>query len=82
MSSRAMLADELAEALWPDQGGREYHTRAPVAKVDGATAYVRLRGASELTPCSMLAGAAPKAGDLALVLAMPSGCVVLGTIKR
>jgi hypothetical protein len=77
-----MLADELAEALWPDQGGREHHTRAPVAKVDGATAYVRLRGAAELTPCSMLAGAAPKAGDLALVLAMPSGCVVLGTIQR
>lgn len=81
MSSRAMLADELAAALWPDKEAREYHTRAPVAKVDGATAYVRLRGASELTPCGVLAGASPKAGDLALVLVMPSGCVVLGTIE-
>lgn len=76
------LADKLAEALWPEQEAREYHTRAPVRRVSGSTAYVRLRGATEDTPCGVLAGAAPKAGDLALVLVMPSGCIVVGTIQR
>lgn len=81
MPSRADLADELAAALWPDGGtAREYHTRAPVQSVSGSTVNVLLRGSSEPTPCAKLASASPKAGDLALVLMLPSGGVVIGTI--
>lgn len=77
---KGTLADELARALWPDEPAREYHTRAPVLSVDGATVNVLLRGSPEPTPCSRLASCSPKAGDLALVLMMPSGGVVIGTI--
>ena len=44
------LADELARALWPESGPREYHTRAPVRSVSGGTVNVLLRGADEPTP--------------------------------
>lgn len=81
MPSRADLADELAAALWPDAGtAREYHTRAPVQSVSGSTVNVLLRGATTATPCAKLAGVSPKAGDVALVLMLPSGGIVLGTI--
>lgn len=74
------LADELARALWPETGPREYHTRAPVRSVSGGTVNVLLRGADEPTPCAKLSGVSVKAGDIALVLMLPSGGIVLGTI--
>ena len=74
------LADELARALWPGHGPREYHTRAPVRSASGGTVNVLLRGADEPTPCAKLSGVSAKAGDIALVLMLPSGGIVLGTI--
>lgn len=75
------MADELAGVLWPDDGeAREYHTRGKVQGVSGGKVDVLLRGAQAATPCGKLAGCEPKAGDIALVLVMPSGCVVLGVL--
>lgn len=76
----ANLADELAAALWPDPAPRESHTRAPVESVDGSTVTVLLRGSSEPTPCAKLSHVTAKAGDVALVLMLPSGGIVIGTI--
>ena len=80
MTPSGELADRLAAALWPDRPAADYHTRAPVLSVEGSTVNVRLRGSTEPTPCSKLASCSPKAGDTALVLVMPAGCVVLGII--
>ena len=77
----ANLADQLAAALWPESGPREYHTRAPVQSVSGSTVYVLLRGSATATPCAKLSGVSPKAGDVALVLMLPSGGIVLGIIE-
>lgn len=75
------MSDELAGVLWPDGGqAHEYHTRGRVQGVSGGKVNVLLRGSQTATPCGKLAGCDPKAGDIALVLVMPSGCVVLGVI--
>ena len=75
------MADELAGVLWPDDGeAREYHTRGKVQGVTADEVEVRRRGTQAATPCGKLAGCEPKAGDIALVLVMPSGCVVLGVL--
>ena len=75
------MADELAGVLWPDDGeAREYHTRGKVQGVSGGEADVPLRGSQAAPPCGKPAGCEPKAGDIALVLVMPSGCVVLGVL--
>ena len=76
----ANLADQLAAALWPESSAREYHTRAPVQSVSDSTVYVLLRGSTVATPCSKLSGVSPKVGDVALVLMLPSGGIVLGII--
>ena len=48
--------------------------------MSGGKVDVLLRGSQAATPCGKLAGCEPKAGDIALVLVMPSGCVVLGVL--
>lgn len=80
--SSGLLEERLADALWPDAGheGGEYHTRAPVQSVAGGKVNVLLRGSDSATPCAKLASCSPKAGDVALVLVTPGGCVVLGTV--
>ena len=78
--SRGPDSGHRARALWPESGPREYHTRAPVRSVSGGTVNVLLRGADEPTPCAKLSGVSAKAGDIALVLMLPSGGIVLGTI--
>lgn len=81
MPSKGIFADELAEVLWPDSKGfKEYHTRAPVRSVSGATVNVLLRGSTAATPCSKLASCSPKEGDIALVLMTQGGGIVLGVI--
>lgn len=81
LNGTGIYQDELAEVLWPDAGGAgEYHTRAPVESISGSTVNVLLRGATSPTPCSKLSSCSPKAGDLALVLMMPSGGIVVGVI--
>lgn len=52
----------------------------PCAPCPGGTVNVLLRGADEPTPCAKLSGVSAKAGDIALVLMLPSGGIVLGTI--
>lgn len=78
--STGILAEDVARALWPNSKAGDYHARGVVTGVSGTTVSVRLRDAETPTACGKLASCSPKAGDLVLVLVMPSGSVVLGTI--
>lgn len=80
MADLGNLANEVADALWPRYAARERHARGVVSSVEGRTAQVLLLGSPDPTPCGILSGCDPAPGDIALVLVMPSGCIVLGTI--
>ncbi len=80
MATNTNLTDKLASALWPESSAKEYHTRAPIQSISGNIINVKLRGAQEATPCAKLEHVNATVGDIALVLMLPSGGVVIGII--
>lgn len=74
--SSAMAEEDLAEILWGSQPRRDYFARGRVESVAGARVSVSVKGTTVTLP--KLASCAPTAGDVVLVLMMPTGGVVIG----
>lgn len=77
--SNAFIEDELAEILWDGEPNVTYFARGLVRSFDGSKVGVTVKGSDQIR-VAKLAGYAPKVGDVALVLMMPSGGIAIDKI--